>query len=194
MYLVGFSGPPRSGKDSIAARLAVIIENATEQWPQVLSLSMPMRKAVYAMAGMEYSLNHYEEWKDKPLAQFNGKSIRHEMIELSERHVKPRLGAGFWGEAVTNQIWIGTKVVIVTDMGFNAELKVFDEACGVGNCVWVQVERPGTDWLLDSRSYIGDPAISHVTQLWNGGTIEEAATRLYERLVTQFGWKLGRGA
>lgn len=196
MYLLGLSGPPHCGKDTIGAALADLFGErlGLDGKVQLIALSQPMRHAVYAMAGMTYDSQHYEEFKDQPLALFNGKTIRHEMIELSERHVKPRLGQGFWGVAGMNRILIGTKVVIVTDMGFDAERKVFEENFGVENCVWCQIERPGTDWSKDSRGYVGDPSVSHVTQLHNGATIEEAATRLYSRLLNNFGWKLDCGA
>lgn len=188
MYLIGFSGPPRSGKDSIGGMLAAMIEDRFGIQPQVLSLSTPMRAAIFAMSGMEYSELTYESLKDSPLDIFNGRTIRQEMIDLSERHVKPRLGQGFWGRAVIQRVWPEARVVIITDMGFNAERDVFEQEYGAESCAFVQVAREGTDFSKDSRSYIYSTIKQNDYPLLNNAHIRDGAAAILSQLTNRLGW------
>lgn len=186
-YLIGFSGPPRSGKDTLAKQLAAIIEDTHGIQPQLLACSTPMREVVYAMLGRPYDELHYDLHKDDPQDMFSGASIRQEMIRLSEEHVKPRFGDQFWGRSLLNRMWEPVPdVVIVTDCGFDAEVGLFTTTFGFDNVVYPQIVRPGTDFSNDSRSYVGTP--DRITSIINDEDIETAARRLYGRLTNIFGW------
>lgn len=193
-YLIGLSGPPRSGKDSVGVALAKIIRERHPVTVCSRALSMPMRKTIYAMIGKEYTLEHYETSKDIPMGELDGRTIRQAMIQLSEEWVKPTYGQGFWGHALLNTLPMegGTRVVIVTDMGFEAEVDVFVEAFGAENCLWPQITRPGCDFSTDSRSYVGRP--EQRTAIINEGEsldqVTTAAGRIYGRMLNQFGWEL----
>lgn len=187
MYVVGLSGPPRSGKDSIGAALHHLL-NTHGVRVQRLALSLPMRLAVYALLGIEYDTEHYEANKDKPQELFGGKTIREVMISMSETWAKPAYGQNFWAQSAINHIEPDIDVLIVTDMGFTPEVITIEGVAGPENCVWAWLFREGTDWSLDSRNYVGNP--HYQTQLYNDATVEETARRLYGRLVNQFGWKL----
>lgn len=190
-YLIGFSGPPRAGKDTIAQELQVVL---AEQHPglvvQSMALSTPMREVVYALLGQEYSVEHYERHKDDPQEVFGGKSIRWAMIDLSEKHVKPEYGKDFWGRSALARIWDEPKpqVVIVTDMGFQAEVDLMVDTFGSARVCFPQITRPGCDFSNDSRSYVG---VEFGTSIINDGEITTAARRLYGRLMNQFSWNLG---
>lgn len=103
-YLIGLSGPPRSGKDTLGNLVAGILREKDVP-VEVHALSLPMRLAVYGMLGLEYSVEHYEANKDTPFTTGSGgvTTIRQEMISLSEDHVKPRLGNDWWGYALLNR-------------------------------------------------------------------------------------------
>lgn len=185
-YLIGLSGPPRSGKDTLGNLVAGILrEKGVEV--EVHALSLPMRLAVYGMLGLEYSVEHYEANKDREIPLGGGKvtSIRQEMISLSEHHVKPRLGHGWWGNALINRTRLGTGVIIVTDMGFPAEHDVFVDLLGKSHCAWIHVHREGCDFSKDSRSYVGKGCHIH-----NDGDPMTEARRIYGRLVNQYHWSL----
>lgn len=194
-YLIGLSGPPRSGKDSVGVALAKLILERHPVNVCVRALSMPMRKAVYGMLGIEYSLEHYETQKDMPRPELGGETIRQAMIALSECHVKMRYGHGFWGEALLNTLPMElapSRVVIVTDMGFDAEVEVFVEALGAENCMWPQITRPGCSFAGDSRSYVGRTE-QRVAIVNEGETLEQvtaAAERIYQRMKAELGWEL----
>lgn len=191
-YLVGISGPPRSGKDSVGYALARLIKQRHGAVVSVRALSMPMRKTIYAMIGEDYTLEHYENNKDVPIEALSGASIRQAMIALSETYVKPAYGHSFWAKALINSVPEGAHVVIVTDMGFPEEVDVLRDHFGSAQCVWPQVTRPGTSFDGDSRSYVGDG--EYRTTVINEGEdldqIEVCAGRIYGRLLNQFGWKL----
>ena len=187
MKLIGFSGPPRSGKDSIAHQLAAIIEDKHGIQPQLLACSTPMREVVYAMLGRPYDSSHYELHKDDPQEAFQGKSIRQAMIALSEEHVKPSYGHDFWGHSLLARRWEPLpQVLIVTDVGFVSEVEVFTETFGLDNVVYPQIIRAGTSFERDSRSYVG--TADRITSIINDDDISTAAHRLYGRLVNQFEW------
>lgn len=186
-YLVGFSGPPRSGKDTLGNLLAGILRGKGVK-VDVLALSLPMRLAVYAYLGLDYTVEHYEAHKDADIVPVEGggfRSIRQEMISLSEGYVKPRLGYGWWARALLNRTDPAPKVIIVTDMGFWAEHNVFVDALGADRCAWIQVHRDGHDFSGDSRSYVGSGCISRI---YNNGDLTTEAWRIYGRLLNQYHW------
>lgn len=186
-YLIGFAGPPRSGKDTLARHLAAIIEDRHKIQPQLLACSTPMREVVYAMLGQPYSDDHYDKHKDIPQAAFGGKSIRQAMIALSEEHVKPIYGHQFWGGSLLARRWDPLpQVVIITDCGFDAEVELFTGEYGMANVVYPQISRVGCSFEGDSRSYVGTPG--RTTSIINDGTPAVEAGRIYGRLVNQFGW------
>lgn len=193
-YLIGFSGPPRAGKDTIANVLAAHLRAKHGVPVQLIAFSTPMRLAAYAMLGREYSLTHYELHKDDPQEAFGGKSIRQAMIALTEHHVKPTYGHEFWARAAFRTVWdTPPPVVIVTDYGFPVEVDVTEALTGFGclfrRSVYAQITRPGTSFEGDSRSYVGMP--DKRTSIINDNDIEEAALRLYGRLMNQFKWDFG---
>lgn len=186
-YFIGFSGPPRSGKDTIAQRLAAMIEDRHRIQPQLLACSTPMREVIYAMLGQTYDAGHYERHKDDPQPAFGGRSIRQAMIAFTEEHVKPAYGAGFWARSLLARRWeLPPRVLIVTDCGFDAEVETFTGEYGVENVVYPQITRPHTTFKGDSRSYVGTK--DRVTAIINDDDIDVAAGRLYGRLLNQFGW------
>ncbi len=195
-YLIGISGPPRSGKDTLGAVLAAAIEDRFEVQPQVMQQSLPMRHMIYALMGMEYSLLHYEQNKDVPQVSLDGTTIRQAMIAISEEHVKPRYGKGQWARAAINRRWISNpKVMIVTDMGFEEEVDVFEKHFGRASCMWPQLKRPGHSFDNDSRSYVGTP--SRAFMLDNPGIgprggmdFFAAASRTICDAIDDWGWDL----
>lgn len=185
--LIGMSGPPRSGKDTIGSALASVIEDEHGIQPQLLALSTPMREVVYAMLGIEYSATHYERCKDIPQDDLNGRSIRQAMIAFTEEHVKPSYGQGFWAKSLLGRMWEPQPhVLIVTDMGFPEEVEVFSARFGVENTFYPQITRTGCSFEGDSRSYVGVP--ERRTTIINDGEIMTSARRIYGRLVNQFKW------
>jgi hypothetical protein len=186
--LIGMSGPPRSGKNTIAAMLAIILEEKHQLKVQMLALSTPMREVVYALLGRPYSEIDYELHKDEAQDVLGGKSIRQAMIQLSEEWVKPAYGKGFWATSMLERMWTPPpEVLIVTDMGFDAEVDVFGERFGLENVVYPQITRVGCNFDNDSRDFVGSSG--RITSIVNDDDVDTAARRIYGRLVNQFHWK-----
>lgn len=191
MYLIGLSGPPRSGKDTLGLMLRKEFQR-NGILASTCALSFRMRQAVYGLLGIEYTLEHYETYKDQPQELFHGRTIRQEMIELSERHMKPRLGQDFWAHA-----WLihirrhpETQVAIITDMGFQSEIEKFEDELGAENCAWVQIQRDGYDFSKDSRSYVGGNVNnSHISNNGTVGDLLTEAIRIYGRCRNNYGWQ-----
>lgn len=187
MYIIGMNGPPHSGKDSVANALAAIIEDAGGQQPLRMALSQPMRETVFSLAGLFYDDPTYERTKDEPQEIFHGRTIRQEMIELSERHVKPRLGQDFWARRADVSIkqW-DDSCAIISDFGFEAEARFFNARYDAMNVLVVQLYREGCDWSKDSRGYVGEEyQFLHIS---NNGTIQEAAEKVYDFCIVELGW------
>ncbi len=195
-YLLGIGGPPRVGKDTLGAALHTHLEDRFGVVAQIMQQSLPMRHMVFTLMGLDYSLVMYEREKDVPQPALAGRTIREAMIALSEQHVKPLYGKGQWARAALNRRWVSNpKVMIVTDMGFEEEVDVFEEHFGRDNCLWPQLERPGHSFALDSRSYVGHP--SNVIPLDNpgigargGADFFAAAARTIGDVIEQRGWRL----
>lgn len=186
-YLIGLSGPPHSGKDTLGAILAGMLRKHNIP-VELHALSLPMRLSVYGLLGLPYTVEHYDAHKDDRI-EVPGKplwtSIRQEMIALSETHVKPRLGHGWWGQALLNRRENMDAVVIVTDMGFRAEHDVFEAAFGEMNCAWPHIHRTGCDFSNDSRNYVGKGF-----PVFNNQDPDSAAASIYANLRFRYGWAI----
>lgn len=191
-YLIGLSGPPRSGKDALGRHLAFEIEHRFGFAPMSIALSMPLRLMTFAMIGREYSRHTFERDKDVPLKELDGASIRQAMIRLSEEHVKPRYGKGHWARAALNlRHPTNPRIVIITDMGFPEEVEVLEQVYGKERCLWLQLARPGHSFAGDSRSYVGSEdrvvRIDNATQQADGGAgfFSICAGRICEVIKTE---------
>lgn len=188
--VIGLSGPPRSGKDSIGA---VLVDRLRYRFPGVVviqrALSTPMRMAVYGMLGLTYSVRHYENEKDTPRPELGGQSIRQAMIQLSEDHVKPRYGPEYWTRALINTIPPDARMVVVTDMGFDPEVETLTRQFGSLNCLWPQISRPGATFDGDSRGYVGE--FGRRFAVINEGEDPAEITACAETIIfrmREFGW------
>lgn len=191
-YLIGISGPPRAGKDTLGQAIAAQLAARTGKQPALVALSMPMRQAVYAMLGIPYDPGHYEREKDIHRAAFGGGTIREAMIALSEEHVIPRYGDDFWAQAgIEMGEATGADVMVVTDMGFGREVDVMERYFGFNRCMWPQLKRPGHDFSRDSRGYVGRE--ERVVTLDNPGMGLDffiAAARRVVDVADHWGWSL----
>lgn len=189
-YLIGFSGPPRAGKDTIAQELQFVLAERHPSLHVVMAaLSTPLREATYTLGGMLYTREHYEAQKDVPQTVFNGATIRGAMIALAEGHVRRTYGVEFFARSLLNrELGKEPDLIIVTDVGFEEEVSEFIVGVGREKCCFPQIVRPGCDFTNDSRSYVGTML---GTSIINDGSPTMAARRLYGRLMNQFSWNLG---
>lgn len=155
------NGPPRSGKDSLAA----IFGELRQAKP--IKFADPLRKAVPAMFGMAPDVYHdlIENHKETPTDLLMGMSPREAQIWLSEEVMKPRFGKYVFGLVAANAIQAAPYIDTwcFSDSGFTEEAEVIVEAFGAKNVALIKLEREGCTFAGDSRSYISLPGVTELT-------------------------------
>lgn len=193
MRIIGFNGPPGSGKDTLAEMVLEKMEYMQVTVPVKLeSLSMPLRKIAYQMVDWRGELDgpDYARFKDTIFDQF-GVSGRQLMIDVSEKFLKP-----VYGESVLARMLLERNagfygVLLVRDTGFKTELETLEFVLDPADVYVVQVHRPGHTFEGDSREWVaGSGAMSKVVNDGNFADLRSDAGRVYSRMVNQLGWKL----
>jgi hypothetical protein len=157
-FIIGFNGPPRSGKDTLATAVMDLLdkEGVTTVPVHRLALAATMRNGAAATLGMNLTDRQYSEIKDQPLPLLNGGTFRQFMIDMSEIFVKEKYGRDFWSRRMyeANRSWWNKvpSILIVTDIGFREEVNFFCQHSKF--YLNVVLDRKGTDFSLDSRNYV----------------------------------------
>lgn len=192
-FVIGFNGPPRSGKDTLATALeALLSEAAPEIQVHRHALAATMRAGAMATLGLSGGDKFYSDIKDKPMDLLGGKTFRRFMIDMSEVFVKKEYGQDFWARLLhaRNQAWWNRKgptVLIVTDIGFPAEVQFLCEHST--HTVIVQLDRAKLDFTQDSRNYVWTAANHGGTNFAysNNETPREGAERIL-KVLHKHGW------
>lgn len=163
MNLLLLSGPPSSGKDTIAKFLY-------EQYHDHLNISqfvferfsMPLKTSFSAISNTShndfYENSVYESKKDE-IIPWLGCSYRQYQINLSEKHFKPLYGEDIFARLFVARLEGYSKdaTIVVPDLGFQIEtdyLEKMDKALNLERVLIIRCHRPGYDFSNDSRSYI----------------------------------------
>lgn len=195
MYVVGFNGPPYSGKDTAAAMLAQKIEN--EKLDPTLpiyqdSLSLPLREIVYAMVGRNYDPITYDDFKCEKFPQFENRSGRQLMIDVSESFLKPVYGQPIMANLLAARYDPHSKgVLLIRGLGFQCEVDPLCKYFGWGNVRIVHVNRTGHSFSGDSREWVYG-LDNTAYQLSNHGGLDILklqVDKLYYHLVEALGWQ-----
>jgi hypothetical protein len=160
MYILGFSGPPYCGKDTIATQIQSLLHETIDV--DIMHLAEPMREMGMNLLGLSPELNiAYADAKKKPQPLFYTQEGTHDnlrqfMIWMSEQCIKPKYGKDFWARKLSFDYgeW-DNGLLLVPDFGFNEEIEFFEGEIGFDNVATVQLYRSGTDFSNDSRSYVG---------------------------------------
>lgn len=168
--IILFNGPPRSGKDTASDFAMNILGNDAAKY----RFAAPLKNAVHSMFGFkDVSEEHFNSVKDVPNDAFYGLTPRQAYIWLSESVVKPKFGHDFWANvAVTSIKQLRRPVVVVSDCGFVEEANVLIKAFGKRNVAIVHLERSGTSFANDSRSYIDVEGCAKY-KIVNDGTVHD---------------------
>lgn len=198
MKIIGFSGPPGSGKDSIADAIVSQLNNSTPALAHKMSLAAPMRGVGMTLLGYD-PRNHadYTRLKGEPQPLLVRKycsrtmdNLRQFMIAFSEDFIKPRYGDDFWGRLLYGEalaLGLEDAVILVPDFGFYREVKFFEDTVGWQNLITVRLSRAGCDFSVDSRNYVES---SQTYWLDNDETIELAARRVIDAATHGYRWSL----
>jgi hypothetical protein len=194
MYIVGFNGPPESGKDTFAQFVADALDARGCTLPvKPESLSLPLRRIAYQMVGRDYNEVTYESFKRQNFAALN-RTGRQLMIDVSERFLKPTYGIEVMTKMLIERNAGFPGVLLIRDMGFQIEVDPLIRWAGEKNVFIVLVHRPGKSFDGDSREWVthtrswGSKLIHNNSDL---STLRVLADHFVEtHLVGRLGWSL----
>lgn len=163
MKILLVNGPPRSGKDTMGGVLSRLARSKTKH-----VLDTKLAKALKEMAhdalcrdvkGLEHDA--FEDCKDKPQRELNGRTWREVYIAFSESLCKPLFGQDYWARRVLDEIEEAEQdypldYVVITDCGFQVEVdSIVDWAAARGHqVVLLRMHRAGCDFSKDSRQTV----------------------------------------
>lgn len=157
-YVVFLNGPPRCGKDMLAAELTPYLQFSRAK------ASAPLKRAFGAFLDLDMQgIEDHKETKSRILQRRDSidmDTVREGLISLSEDWAKVRYGEDFFGRILGRDIANNTaKLTIVTDAGFLPEVEAIIRRLGWRNCLLIRVHRAGCDFANDSRSHISPKGI-----------------------------------
>jgi hypothetical protein len=149
-----FNGPPLAGKDwggdLLARRMlslgySVVIEKFSNE----------VKREVHRAFGLPEDPALFEHCKNQPRPELGGLSPRQAYINWSERIMKPLHGIDYYGRRLlANLLQNPAEIYIITDSGFEPEIRRIVEHFGPGSFSLLRIHADGADFANDSRSYI----------------------------------------
>ena len=158
--IILINGPAGSGKDTVASNLLTALPAGTAE---IVKFAAPLKATAITLycngdSRKFYEFDNDQEKKNKPSAQFLGKSCRQVQIDLSESYMKPMHGQTVFGELLRNYIDTqsdkGVETFLVSDSGFRPEAEVLVDYFGPQNVLLIRLHREGHTYEGDSRNYI----------------------------------------
>jgi hypothetical protein len=154
LIVIIFNGPPGSGKDAAC-------EFFKKLGFEHLYFKEELFKETFKFFNVskEWFMEGYNDRsiKEKPVRELNingnNLSRRDAMIYVSEEHIKPKYGNGYFGVKVSNLMRLDTNYCF-SDGGFASELIPIINKIGSDNIRIVQLTRDGCDFSSDSRRYL----------------------------------------
>lgn len=201
--IIWLNGPPRSGKDTLGQQLADHYNILHKKDTAIMKLAQPIKDGVKAFLGISdeewYAIDVLGKGKDDPHATSltMGKSLRECQIGISEQFAKP-----FWDKQIFGKLLLermkrkfplcaGDSMIFITDAGFSYECDPVVNYYGPENNVVIRLQRDGTDYSKDSRSYVdlSHLGVPHI-DVSNNGTLDEARNAIHYALKEIRGWNL----
>ena len=165
MKIVGFNGPPGSGKDTIAEAVgAELLSTYGANTVRYIKFAGVLKKAVSALFLLnddDYMFYFETSEKDEVQDRFYGKKPRDLLISLSEEWFKPKFGKDIIGKIIQDEIDAmipfssNNDYVFITDVGFLDEISYYINEDKY-NFTLVKLNRSGANYTGDSRDYIKD--------------------------------------
>ncbi len=171
MLVILLNAPPEAGKDTVADYMCAQLRASQIDYKRRALADKPKEMLAYRY-GVTADFMFSRENKDRPWRN-TGKTPRELVIEFSEMQ-KEVLGQDLWARNTLIDLIREPRVLIITDVGFQAEYDYFN---GLYDVHLFKVEREGKDYSIDSRKEVqGEPC----TLIKNDGSLQDL------RLVSQF--------
>ena len=172
--ILGLSGPPRCGKDTIAATICDLLVGTA-----IRRLSTPLKSIALLYIPIAQR-KEIESRKDEPL----------NMLDTSYRDLQ--IGAWIMGRDLMGEDWLGyhmldaiqychAPLVLVPDFGRTAEVAVLLHA-GL-KVRQIRVSRPDTTFEGDSREDFTIPGPSNSIAFHNSGSLAELRRNVIEEIL-----------
>jgi len=192
MYVVGFNGPPRCGKDTMAQMLADWLDEHTNLPVRQVSLSMPLRRIAYAMVGFTGKIDgpDYEAFKVLKYEAFGWATGRQIMIDVSEKFLKPAYGLEVMARMLlADNRDMGNGIILIRDSGFQVEIDPIAREVGADNLFIERVIRPGCIFNDDSREWVTHQFMGTTPNVGTLDDLRVAVSALGSTLINRMGWK-----
>lgn len=171
------NGPPGSGKDTAADAI-----KECKIWKVAcLKISGPLKNMTHGLFGSSAKEIEDSNKKEDPIPVLASHGIqcswRQAYIFFSEEVIKPTWGADFFGELGIARVQHVIEeedpdLIVISDCGFESELKHVVKFFGPENIWLIRIARPGCSFQGDSRNYVVLPGVK-TTDLVNAGSREE---------------------
>jgi len=152
--IILLNGPPRSGKDTAAEFITLMVGNSKVQH---IKMSRPMKAALRLIFGFTMAeVRELEENKDQGNGpEFADLSYREMQIKLFE-HLKETYGPEVLGRIfIRHDRHTMKRHTVVSDAGLSVEIEPIVEAYPYKEIGLIQIRRPGCNFDDDIREYIG---------------------------------------
>lgn len=151
-----FNAPPRAGKDTASAALSNDLCLITHR---IMKFTEPVKDLTHQRLGLNVPHWHYEELKDTPLPEFNGKTPRASYIETSAR-----LRVEYGNDAVAQMFAARLRempedLLISPDVGYDFEGKAVTDIVGANRTILFRLHREGHTFENDCRNWITLPGV-----------------------------------
>ena len=165
------NGPPKCGKDTIAKESGMPRASFKTELFRILLNAYPAFRPCDLT-----DEDAYRRLKETPIPMFSGRTLREELIRISEDVIKPAFGKHYFGHALARDLGSTDQSYIVSDGGFKEEVEALIE-CGYGHKVLIaRVIRPGCTFDGDARGWITEDMFDFkipMKDFVNNGTPEE---------------------
>lgn len=150
--IILFNGPPSSGKDT----LGKILQKGLGASATIEKFAKPLKTAVAAALGLnQVQQEYYFETQEGKASEVHGFNCRKALIDFSEEFSKPRFGDDIFGKLMVDRISNSDyEYTIITDCGFETEVKTIVDSFGSDNVVLFKLRRKGCSFKEDSRTYL----------------------------------------
>lgn len=183
MKILLLNGPPGCGKDFAAELIRSHIPSTT-----LHKFARVLKERTHALYGVgDRPHDHYEQCKDEPHADFLGLTPREAYIGVSERYFKPVHGEQVFGKLLAPELarpQVGYGLRVISDSGFLPEAEYLREHFGAHAVKLVSIQRDGTNFDNDSRSYWTWEGVGAPPRVYNNTTADD----LYRQLQSACGW------
>jgi len=161
------NGPPRSGKNTLA-------DGVQDSNLRQLSFAAPIKNALKAFFNLtpEEFRKFDNELKDIVQERLFGMSWRQWCMKFSEEFIKPNLGKRVFGDLLTHNIEQLSKdeefpvtEFIISDSGFDEEVKPLIEKFGKDSITIIKLKRDGCSFAGDTRFYLDSQGLG-VNEVW----------------------------